>query len=316
MGPPGPNGYHPFKCLLCNDYKPRAGFKFDGDLIRFNCFNCGVSAGYEELSGRISKNMRRVLTSHGVDDTEISSILNSAFFKPKSLNETITVDSLKKKVNLSTPPVKLPLDSFKLGSTEQHLNLQEEIVEFLVSRHVDLNKYTFYFSTSERMKKRVIVPFYRNGTIIYWQARSISKLEKKRYDNSAASRDAVIFNIDQLYRYSAVPLFVCEGVFDAMMFDGIAVLGSQLNDAKLTLLSNSNRRLVFPIDKDANGAKLATSVLNAGWEIAFSPDGTKDLNDSVKKYGKAWTALQLVKSIPKDRFSANLKISLLPKKWI
>src|SRR5271167_3055361 len=109
-----------------------------------------------------------------------------------------------------------------------------------------------------------------------------------------------MFNFDKLSSYSDAPLFICEGVFDAMMVDGVAILGSKLNDAKVELLSKSSRRLVFVIDKDSNGKHLAEDVLRRGWEIAFTPEGTEDLNQSVRRFGLSYTIYELMKSVTKD----------------
>ena len=301
-------GWHVCKCQLCQDYKDRSGFKFDGGQVGFNCWNCGKTSKYEEFSGEISKSMRRILNSFGIDDTAISAVVNSAFFNKQEQTSKITLESLKK-VNTTTPPVKFPPHTFKLGAVDDHIDFQQRIVNYLIGRKIDLDSCSFYFSTDPKMKDRVIIPFFRNGALIYWQARSINPVEKKRYDNSPGSRDAVIFNCDQLQSYNPAPLLVSEGVFDAMMFNGIAILGSKLSDAKLELLSKTNRRLIFVIDKDKNGASFAQAILRCGWEITFVPDGATDINQSVQRFGRSWTARQLIKNIPQDEASARLAIS-------
>lgn len=300
-------GWYVCRCPICSDYKERGGFKFDSGKVGYSCFNCGRKANYEEFSGDITRNMRNVLHAFNISDSIINAVIGSGFFFKKNESEKITLDSMQR-INTSTPPVGLPIDSFLLGSTNDHLDQQQKIVEYLLERHVDLDQYSFYFSTSARMKNRVIIPFYRSGQIIYWQARSIDVNEKKRYDNSAVSREAVMFNMDELFIHRPTPLLVFEGVFDAMMYNGIATLGSTFSDAKLELLFKSNRRLIFVIDKDKNGAHLARSVLKAGWEITFPPDGAKDVNIAIQRFGKIWTAAQLVKNIPADFASADLAI--------
>lgn len=301
-------GFHCLKCQLCHDYKVRAGFKFENNEVGYNCWNCGASSRYEEGSGRISKNMRRILNAYGFEDTEISGVINSAFFNPKQETETITLSEITK-VNTNTPTIELPPKSRRIGSPG-FTDYQEKLVSYLVDRKIDLIKYPFYFSMEKRFIDRVIIPFYRNGRLIYWQARSVNDAEKKRYDNSPVPRDAVIFNFDELYSYAPGPLFVTEGVFDAMIVNGIAILGSKLNDAKIELLSKTHRRLVFVIDKDKNGKHLAEDVLSRGWEIAFAPDGADDINKAAQRFGKIWTIQQLFKSIPKTASEAQLAINM------
>lgn len=297
------------KCALCHDHKDRAGFKYDGNDIIYNCWNCSTTGRYEEFSGEISGRFRKILNAHGIDDTEISAVVNTAFFTKKEKNDAkITLAALTK-INTSTPTVKLPPKSLPLGTAE-FMDYQVKLVSYLEKRKVDLNKYKFFFSLEPRFVNRIIIPFYRSNQLIYWQARTIDDEDKKRYDNAPVGRDVVMFNFDKLNHWSNAPLFVTEGVFDAMMIDGIAILGSKLNDAKTQLLSASSRRLVFVIDKDSNGRHLAEDVLSKGWEIAFVPDGADDLNESVRRFGHSWTAHELMRSIPKDTDAAMLAINV------
>jgi hypothetical protein len=313
LGRQAATGFFALKCRCCNDYKERAGFKFDNGHVGYSCFNCGKAARYEEDSGHISRNMREVLYSFGLTAEQLEEVIGSAFFFKKAESSKITLESLHK-VSTVTPTIELPPLSRELGGCLDHLELQEKYVAYLDGRCVDFNRYKFYFSLDPKFKDRVIVPFFRAGRLIYWQARSIHDDEKKRYENPSITRNAVMFNTDELYRHADLPLLVTEGVFDAMMFDGVAMLGSKLNDAKIELLRQSPRRIIFVIDKDDNGRKLAETVLDLGWNITTAPEGAKDVNDSVQKFGKCWTAYQLAQQVPKDRASAQLLISLKCRK--
>lgn len=301
-------GFHCLKCASCNDYKVRAGFKFEDNSVFYNCWNCGTATRYEEMSGRMSKKMRGILNSFGFDDTEISNVVNSGFFKQKEEKQTISLANITK-VDTSTPPIHLPKGSLRLGSAgfEEY---QYKLIEYLQARKINILKYPFFFSLQERFIDRIIIPFYRNGSLIYWQARSIHREEKKRYDNSPASRNAVMFNMDAIASYSTAPLFVTEGVFDAMTVDGAAILGSKLTEAKSELLSKSSRRLIFVIDKDENGAHLAEEVVSRGWEITFAPDGAGDINESAQKFGIIWTITQLFNNIPASKDATELAIRM------
>lgn len=303
-------GWNVGKCPLCNDYKERSGFKFEDGHVIYNCWNCSVTSVYEENSGSMTKTFRRILTAFGFDDSEISTAVNLPFFNKKKLDEEAPITLAKlTAVNTTAQVINLPPGSHPLGNNAD-LSYQEKLVSYLLKRRVDLSQYEFFYSLDKRFINRIIIPFYRNGKLIYWQARSIDASEKKRYDNAPVIRDAVIFNHDQLTSYSRLPLFVTEGVFDAMMVDGISILGSKLNPAKLELLSKSKRRLIFVIDKDKNGKKLAEDVLEHGWDIAFSPDGTGDINQSVERFGLSWTIYELMKSIPKNNDAARLSINV------
>ena len=90
-----PTGWLSGKCPICNDYKMRGGFKFEQGLITYNCWNCPISASYEEFSGKISRKMRKILNAFGIDDNEINAIVNAAFFfKEPKQEESISIKSL------------------------------------------------------------------------------------------------------------------------------------------------------------------------------------------------------------------------------
>lgn len=311
-------GFNQCKCEVCGDYTDRGGFKFDGNEIGYNCFNCGVGAKYTEHSGKMGKNFREVLKAFGIPNDEINKELGKSFLSQKaSEKEVISLSdvtkSQEKKIHLITPEIELP-PSFKLiGSTSEHFDTQEAIVSYLLARKIDVTKYKFYFSTSPKQRSFVFIPFFRNGKLIFWQGRNIlpNCSKKDRYDNCSSPKENIIFNFDELYRSEDTPLFVTEGVFDAMPINGIAIIGSKLNDAKIEALRRSKRRKIFVIDKDKNGAMVAEKALTNKWEITFAPQFTEDVNKSIIQYGYTWTIHQLFKNIPKNEFEARLKVKLL-----
>lgn len=300
------------RCSLCSDYKERAGFKFEGGNVIYNCFNCGMSAVFQEGSGQLSSKFKKVCDAYGIDPEEISKVLGSSLFQKEARKEqTISLDSLSAK-SQGFNPIKQPASWKSLGEVLEHEDYQIRIIEYLESRKVDVTKHKFFFSLEDKFKDRVIIPFYKNGTLFYWQARSINPQEKKRWENAPSTRAGIIFNPDALYKKSKIPLFICEGIFDALMFDGISLLGSHVS-TKADLLKSTNRRCIFVIDKDRNGKALAEEVLKYGWEITFTPHLTEDINHSVQRFGKIWTASQLLANVCKNRDDAELKLRLFCK---
>jgi len=294
------------KCQKCNDYKKRGAFIFKQDKIGYNCFNCGAKAEYSESAGDMSKNFRKILNSFGITDADIDGVVNSVFFNKKE-KEVISVETLNQ-IDTKTPAIELPPGSFALGS-ETNIEYQQVIADYLIKRGVSITKYKFYCNTSPKFFSKVIIPFYRGGNLIFWQARDVTG-GNSRYDNATVKRDAVMFNFDKLYVGDG-PLYIVEGVFDAMSIDGVALIGSTITEAKLKLLTQTNRRLIFVIDKDKPGRKLAEAALEGGFDITFAPgDRTDDVNRCIKKYGKAWTCYQLHKNIPSSAVVAKSLIKM------
>lgn len=303
LGSESAKGFHTVKCAICNDYKSRGGFRFDGSDIGYNCFNCGYKALFEETSGKLSRKMRNVLTSFDIPEDEIDRALGKNFIhgRQEESKREITLKDIKS-VSLSTPTIPLPPNSVPLADvvdTEQG----HSILEYIESRGLTLHSHPWYIS--EKMPNRVIIPYFRNGRIIFWQARIISSAvtdtpagkKIRRYLNCEAPRSNVIFGYDNLYSYSKKPLFITEGVFDALLVDGICTLGSTLTPEHLEIIKKTRRRVIFVIDKDKTGKNMALAAIEHGWEITFPPNGSEDVNDSMKKFGRLYTIWSLITNV-------------------
>ena len=286
-------GYNEQRCQICNDHSPRAGWKIEPDSVFYNCYNCHFRASYEEGTGKFNRWMRELLLANGITEEEIQGITASLFFhKGEKTDREITLDSLKK-VKLHTPEVAFPDRTFQLG-IDGYDDFQEPLIEYLLKRKVDPLK--FYFSLDPKHLRRIIIPFWRDEKLIYWQSRSIDDDVKPRYRNCSASKDAIIYGYNRLFSYDEGPLFATEGVFDAESIDGICILGSSLNAAKIELLHKTKRRIIFVVDRDSNGGDLGDEVIRQGWELTFVDQNAEDVNQSVQKFGKIFTMYSLMKN--------------------
>jgi hypothetical protein len=305
LGKLSATGFYSVKCPICNDYQSRMGIKFEGETIGVNCFNCGFGARYAESDNRINKKFKQLLVAFNIPFDEVERADSLLFFRKKE-PEVITLASINK-VSLFTPDVRLP-DKSKLITDENYPLLNQ----YIKSRNLTNKSYTFFGSDDKFYTNRVIIPFYRYGKLIYWQARSIFKEEKRRYINCDTPKEAIIFNIEQLHNKSDERLFVTEGVIDAIHVNGVSIIGSKLNEAKIELLKQSRRELVFVIDHNKNGYHLAETVLQYGLGKITSPssalNGNKsmDIDETIRVYGKLWACYQLVQNIPKTDFQQKL----------
>lgn len=307
LGGISPTGFYNLRCPVCHDYQERGGFKFDGDTTGYSCWNCKSRFKYEEGTGKLSKNAKDILEAFGITREVLRELTSSIFLKPPEESE-ISMENLTK-VKLHTPEIAFP-DRTRALLSEGHEELQEPLLEYLLQRKIDPLAHTFYFSLDPKMLRRVIIPYWRNGKLIYWQARTIDPGIKPRYKNPSISKDAILFGYDQLHSYEAAPLFVTEGVFDAVMVNGISILGSSLNAAKIEILKRTKRRLIFVIDRDQTGGELGKTVLELGWELTFVDIRATDINDSVVKFGMPYTAFSLLKNATKKDNMLQSSISL------
>lgn len=294
LGAPNPRGFVDVRCPICNDSKPRGGFKFDDVSTGYSCYNCNSKFKYEEGTGRFSKNARQILEAFGITREDLVPIRSALFSVPKEETE-IKLEELQK-VKLVTPTVALPEKSHPIGA-EHHEEIQLPIAEYLVERGIDPLKINAHFSLDPRYLGHAIIPYMRDGKIIYWQARNIDRTAKRRYLNSPTARDAVMYGYDNIYNWAPEPLFVTEGVFDAIVLDGVGILGSSLNAAKLEILKKCRRRLIFVIDRDKTGGTLGHQVIENGWQISFVDKRASDANDSVVRFGLPYTIYSLLKNV-------------------
>jgi hypothetical protein len=296
LGARKPNGWYPCRCLICNDYQERGGFKQDGDEVRWKCFNCGSRFKYTEHSGKLYSDAKQVLYSFGVTSNELDEVLGSTFFNKGEAKAEISEETLKPKFSLFTPEIELPPSSHLLGAPIKD-ELQNPLIEYMVQRKLDPIKLNAHFSLDPKFLGRIIVPCYRDTKVIFWQARTIFKDVNPRYLSPSVVKEAVLWGYDNIWRRYDTPLFITEGIFDAHHLDGVALLGSELTAAKLEVLNRTKRRKVVVVDRNMNGKKLAEVALTNGWEITFPPEGTSDTNDSVQKHGLAYTMWTLMRDI-------------------
>lgn len=120
-----------------------------------------------------------------------------------------------------------------------------------------------------------------------------------------------MFNLDKQVNRNFVVL--CEGPLDAISIDGIAIMGSDVNESQSLLIKQLHREIIVVPDRDKPGEKLVKSAVKYNWSVSF-PDwdyGIKDINDAVKKYGRINTLIK----IRKNSHKSEVKIKILMKDW-
>jgi hypothetical protein len=295
-------GFEQLKCACCNDYKIRAGFKFENEKIRYHCFNCSTEESYNEQSRFMSDEFRAILNSFHMDDKQIDDILARKFFSTKSL---VKAGEKPKSQFILPQAIALPKNCYPINEEPNGFWLLVA-EEYLALRSLNKDSYSWYLSSEKKLRSFIIVPYFRQNQIIYWQARNMDLDSKNRYDNPPLSRNNIMFNFDEIFRYTKEPLFVTEGIFDAISIgqNAIALAGSTLNPFKIEMLKRvRDREIIFVIDKDPPGKKLGESVVKAGWTITFLEGEISDANEALQKMGKIWMLNNLLQN-KKTNFNA------------
>ncbi len=296
-------GWWVCKCAVCNDYKKRGGFKFEGDVSSYHCFNCNHVAKHDPTEyASISDNMQIVLDDFGVPEEDYKQIVFNALHLLK--------DGVKREQVVSDPDTKLvtvPLpEQFILleDATDTWATIAKEYIEF--ERGLDPTKYPYYILEPKKQDKffekkwrgRLIIPYFRSKQVVWYQGRDMRPNSKMRYLNAETESECILSEYDKLFNHSDEPLYVLEGFFDAVWVDGVAVFGNTLKAGQIKLLNKSPRRKVYIPDMKGNGHLGALQAIHLGWNVSVPEIGSsKDLNEAMIKYGK----LYVMKSI--DEFT-------------
>ena len=158
----------------------------------------------------------------------------------------------------------LPSEMILLASTQgrQALILEQARRYLLTTRQITWDQIRFArlgVCVSGFYTGRIIFPVTRRGQPLGFVARAWDTADRAYVNPRGFDRNA-FFNGDALDVVSTEPLFVVEGVFDALRVgpDAVACLGKPTN-AQLAQLKQVQRPVVFALDGDAWKVALAAS---------------------------------------------------------
>lgn len=127
----------------------------------------------------------------------------------------------------------------------------EEAIRYLQQRRISPNGLGYFKKNDPEYSGRIFIPFYENGELVYFLARSYTGSEL-RYKNPPGLSTDVIFNYDNIDD----TVFIFEGALDALSLDnypGTAILSNRMREgqAKKLMGIQSIKNIVFVPDKDA-----------------------------------------------------------------
>lgn len=304
------DGWSRCYCEVCGDGQrkkgPRGGWKFEGDFVTYNCFNCGVKGNFSpDREFPLSKDMPKILDSFGIPKKEY---LSAAYINKLDPNKK---DSDHKTPERKFFPLKffdIPSHFYLLEDADLDNTIANDAKKKLINDYsLTSSSYPFYLSTgiagsgenkthTKNLTNRIIIPYFKNGRMIYYQARTIDDVTSPKYLNMDIPKTNIIFNMDALYQNIDRPLYVFEGVFDALHVGGVAVMENNLTSNQIEILNKSPRQKVIVPDRGGDSNKLVEIGLEQGWGIALPEIGTgnKDLCEGIAKFGKLFIIHSLV----------------------
>lgn len=315
---PNSHGFWSVLCRVCNDHGrkgKRAGFKFFGNDVGYNCFNCGHGARYSPHEHRtMPRDMELVLTSFGLSEIDWNPVLLSAMVYQHDAQPN---ESSHPTLDLSTPELTFPPYFYPLTDDSTD-DFAQYAIQYLSSRNVDWKRHPFFLvdrcDDDPRNKDwygRLIIPTYRDGKLIFWQGRDLTDLHVQKYLSPATIKSNVIGGYDKLQRFTDQPLYITEGWFDAYHTDGVCLFGGKLTQNQIHIISKSPRQKVVIPDKYGDGQVLGQQALELGWCISTPDIGdAKDVDEAVQTYGLLYTLKSIQAHTHCDRFTGEVRLGI------
>ena len=305
-----PSGWTSFNAVCCEhngetpDRRGRGGIANNQDgSVSYHCFNCNFKASYQP--GRhLTYKFRKLLAWFGADPNEIKRLVIEAI-RIRELVAPEEVKAEEEKIEFTAKP--LPKNAVRF----KDLTVAHPALEYCYNRKIDLDKYDFYVTddTAYNLHKRVIIPCYWQHDLIGYVGRAIDDTVKPKYWNQFDT--GYVFNLNKQERDWKF-VIVCEGPFDAMSVDGVAVMHNQISEQQADMIESLGREVIVVADQDRSGSKLLQDAQEYGWSASFPvwQETCKDINEAVQTYGK----LFVLKSIIDAKETSKLKIELMRKK--
>ena len=305
-----PSGWTSFNAPCCHhngntaDTRGRGGLISEGDTVSYHCFNCGYKASWQP--GRpVSNKLRKLLQWLNCADDTITRLT----FDVMRLNEGVEV--AERKIELPTfETVPLPPDAVKIADITEFNKFSMAILEYMATRNLNLDDTDYYWSSSLAYRDRLIIPFYYEGRVVGWTARTVAADKKPKY--LTESQPGFVYGLDE-QGPNKVFAVMCEGPVDAIHVGGCALTGSEISDQQALLINRLAKDIVVVPDRDQAGSKLIEVAIDRGWGVSLPEwaEGINDIGDAVAKYGRLYTLY----SIASAAETSPLKIKLRAKKW-
>ena len=149
----------------------------------------------------------------------------------------------------------------------------------------------FYLCSEGRFAGRLIIPFAKDGSVYYFQARALGD-QSPKYLNPAS--EGAVRSSDVLYPFdeSQDYVVVCEGPLDAVSLlrqriNATCTIGSSCSKAQAEILRDFGGKIILGYDNDAAGQKgirsferLRKEMRMTGFAVCPPPSGYKDWNEA------------------------------------
>lgn len=312
-----PSGWTSFNAPCCHhkghksDDRKRGGVMFT-DTFVYNCFNCKHTA-YWEPGRPVSEKLKQLCRWMGATDDDIKQLTFEALKTERAdylpeLSTSYTAFEEKQLPKDAKPIswwINCPLEDMELDIIP--------VLEYMLSRGLTVDDFDFYWSPHRGYKNRLLIPFWYQQKIVGWTGRKISEGKPKYLSDQPSN---FVFNLDQQKKEHQY-LFVCEGPFDAIAVNGVALLTNNISDQQARIINNMQKTVIVVPDQDTAGMALTKKAIEYNWSVAFPnwEAGVKDCADAVNQYGKLFVMVDLIQTAQQGAIKINIAQQNLQQKF-
>lgn len=265
---------------------------------RTNCFKCGE----HPTAVQLVMDLEKLNTYH-----ELTIFLNSFDVKPYDYKEEF--------VELKTQKVLNMPEGFNLIGSNLDTEIGKIAINYLKGRGFEIAKLRtlgWGYSDSGDLLGYIIIPFYDNGKLIYYNARrfigSGPRYKNPNSNESGLGKSFILYNKDALYIYDKI--YICEGAINATVLgekaissSGKAVSRYQINEILKSPVKRVNIILDTEIDAKLKAINLGLQLCHTKKVKVVILPTSKDVND----LGRAIT-LKYIRNTPYQTYNQLLTL--------
>ncbi len=313
-----PSGWTSFNAVCCHnrghkrDDRQRGGAIFSDGFV-YNCFNCGYVASWKPGRG-ISQKLKTLMKWLGTSDDDINRMVFEAMrTKADGVDGDHKQIEYKKFEKKELPEGSLLISDWLDADLDEFETELSEIIQYVITRGFDPLSKNFYWSPTDGFRDRVIIPFTFQNEIVGWTARKITEGKPKYISDQNPN---YVFNLDAM-THDQNYVFVCEGPFDALAVNGLALLHNDISDQQAALINRLGKTVIVLPDRDTAGIAVINRAIELDWAVAFPnwEDDVKDAAGAVEKYGSLFVITDAISTSVAGTIKINLYKKKLEKAW-
>lgn len=311
-----PSGWQKRNCMMCHhlghgaDKRERFGILFTQDGgMNVNCFNCGFSTGWHPQS-QLGEKMMQFLQTIGVPEEDVKRLKFEAF--REATNQRVNDFRLKGSVTAKWKEIEFLKDCHPIRHWLDQ-NCQDRnflrVIEYADERGIlDIDKMYWTPCKDDRERiynRRIVVPYFYKGKIVGFTGRIAAHNPPKTTPKYMQEMPlSFIYGTDHQQDFNRKFIIITEGIFDALVTDGIATLHNNINEDQAAIINSLPGQKILCPDRDKDGDDLVEIAIKHRWAVAFPNWGRNDHGKPVKDAGEAaelYGDLLTIKSIIDSR---------------